>query len=81
MPQSLEVMNAHPTPPKRILLVDDDPAIQALYARVLSSAGFDIKSANNGREALSSIPEFSPDLIILDLIMPEQEGIETILKL
>jgi two-component system chemotaxis response regulator CheY len=79
--QSLKAMSAHPTPPKRILLVDDDPAIQMLYTKVLSAAGFAIRVAHNGREALASIPEFRPDVIILDLIMPEQEGIETILKL
>lgn len=68
-------------PKKRILLVDDDLAIRVLYARVLSSAGFDTQIARHGKEALELVPQFQPDLIILDLVMPEQEGIETILKL
>lgn len=66
---------------KRILLVDDDLAIRVLYARVLSAAGFDTQIARHGKEALELVPQFQPDLIILDLVMPEQEGIETILKL
>lgn len=66
---------------KKILLVDDDLAIRILYTRVLLAAGFEIQTAHHGKEALNLIPDFSPDLIILDLVMPEQEGIETILKL
>lgn len=66
---------------KRILLVDDDLAILVLYAQVLSSAGFETQTAQHGKEALELIPGFQPDLVILDLVMPEQEGIETILKL
>jgi CheY-like chemotaxis protein len=68
-------------PKKRILLVDDDPAIRVLYTRVLASAGFDITTAQHGKEALAIVPDFQPDLVVLDLVMPEQEGIETILKL
>jgi two-component system alkaline phosphatase synthesis response regulator PhoP len=69
------------TPKKRILLVDDDLAIRVLYTRVLAAAGFEVQTAHHGREGLELIPDFQPDLIILDLVMPEQEGIETILKL
>ena len=73
---------SEPLPPKkRILLVDDDVAIRVLYTRVLSAAGFDTQIARHGKEALELVPQFQPDLIILDLVMPEQEGIETILKL
>jgi DNA-binding response OmpR family regulator len=69
------------TPKKRILIVDDDLAIRVLYTRVLSAAGFEVQTAHHGREGLELISDFQPDLIILDLVMPEQEGIETILKL
>ena len=61
--------------------MDDDLAIRMLYTRVLGAAGFETQTAHHGREALALLPEFRPDLIILDLVMPEQEGIETILKL
>lgn len=66
---------------QRILLVDDDQSIRALYSRALSLAGFDTKTAKNGLEALETVGQFQPDLIILDLVMPEQEGIETLLQL
>lgn len=69
------------TPKKRILLVDDDLAIRVLYTHVLSAAGFEVQTAHHGKEGLELIPDFQPDLIILDLVMPEQEGIETIVKL
>jgi two-component system response regulator AtoC len=74
-------MNEPLTAKKRILLVDDDLAIRLLYTRVLSAAGFETQTAHHGGQALELIPEFRPDLVILDLVMPEQEGIETILKL
>src|SRR5689334_19603826 len=65
----------------RLLLVDDDPSIRALYSQTLSRAGFDVETARNGKEGLEVVQVFKPDLIILDLVMPEQEGIETILQL
>jgi DNA-binding response OmpR family regulator len=65
----------------RLLLVDDDPSIRALYSQSLSRAGFDVETARNGKEGLELVQMFRPDLVILDLVMPEQEGIETILQL
>ena len=65
----------------RILVVDDDKSIRILYTRVLSTKGFEVKTAENGREAVNLLLTFHPDLIILDLVMPEQEGIETLLQL
>jgi DNA-binding NtrC family response regulator len=67
--------------PTRILLVDDDESIRALYSKALASVGFDVKTAQNGREAFRCVGEYAPELIILDLVMPEQEGIETLLQL
>jgi DNA-binding response OmpR family regulator len=69
------------TPEKqRILLVDDDPSIRNLYAKALSQAGFLVKTAENGKTASEVLEQFQPDLIILDLVMPEQEGIGTLLQ-
>jgi DNA-binding response OmpR family regulator len=65
---------------QRILLVDDDQSIRALYSKALSLAGFEVRTAKNGREALETVGQFEPDLMILDLVMPEQEGIETLLQ-
>ncbi|MFZ0592102.1 MAG: response regulator [Bryobacteraceae bacterium] len=66
---------------KRILLIDDDEGIRALYSKALRLAGFEPRTARDGREGSRAAEEFQPDLIILDLIMPEQEGIETLLQL
>ena len=52
-----------------------------LYSRALLNSGYEVETAENGRKAIAQIPEFKPDLIILDLVMPEQEGIETLLQL
>ncbi len=65
----------------RILVVDDDKSIRLLYTRVLSTEGFEVKTAENGREAVNLLSDFRANLIILDLVMPEQEGIETLLQL
>jgi DNA-binding response OmpR family regulator len=74
-------MSESPVLYSRLLLVDDDPSIRALYSQTLSRAGFDVETARNGKEGLEVVQVFKPDLVILDLIMPEQEGIETILQL
>jgi DNA-binding response OmpR family regulator len=74
-------MSESPVLYSRLLLVDDDPSIRALYSQTLSRAGFDVETARNGKEGLEVVEAFKPDLVILDLIMPEQEGIETILQL
>ena len=74
-------MTVNPEEKKKILLVDDDQSIRVLYARALKSAGFQVETAANGREAIESLAQSEPAVIILDLVMPEQEGIETILQL
>jgi two-component system chemotaxis response regulator CheY len=74
-------MSESPVLYSRLLLVDDDPSIRALYSQTLSRAGFDVETARNGKEGLEVVQVFKPDLVILDLVMPEQEGIETILQL
>jgi DNA-binding response OmpR family regulator len=74
-------MSANPEEKTKILLVDDDESIRVLYARALTAAGFQVDTASNGREAIESLAQSEPAVIILDLVMPEQEGIETILQL
>lgn len=65
----------------RILVVDDEPQIRDTLHRVLEAAGHEVREAPNGKIALSLVPETRPDLVIMDIIMPEQEGLETILAL
>lgn len=60
--------------PAKILLVDDDPDFVEATKIVLESAPYDVAVAYNGDEALDRVGEVNPDLIILDIIMPEQDG-------
>ncbi len=67
--------NALPTP--KILLVDDDPDIIELLAYNLKKEGYETASASDGIEAVEVAKNFKPDLILLDVMMPRQDGIET----
>jgi CheY-like chemotaxis protein len=58
----------------RILVVDDEPDIHIFVGRVLTDAGYDVEVALNGREALDRIDAHRPDLVLLDLMMPELDG-------
>lgn len=62
---------------KKILLVDDEPDILEFMHYNLQKEGFNVLLAHNGKEALSVARKERPDLIILDIMMPEMDGIET----
>jgi DNA-binding NtrC family response regulator len=62
----------------RILIVDDDSAIREVLQSMLESDGHTVASAPNGRIAMRMLGEQPFDAVITDLVMPEQEGIETI---
>jgi two-component system, chemotaxis family, chemotaxis protein CheY len=64
-----------------ILVVDDDPAHRELMRAISESAGYRVTEAENGKLALELSQQDPPDLVLLDLIMPEQDGIETLRKL
>ena len=59
----------------KVLVVDDDNSIVLLLTHILTRAGHTVKVANDGREGLASAREDKPDLIILDIMMPEMDGI------
>lgn len=63
---------------KKILLVEDDTALAAVYRSRLELEGFDIREVNNGEEALSAALEFKPDLILLDAMMPKISGFDVL---
>lgn len=65
----------------RILLVDDDPVILQMVNEFLRDAAHEVTTAANGMEALKLARSAPFDLVITDLVMPEKEGIETILAL
>ncbi|MCU1385706.1 MAG: DNA-binding response regulator [Acidobacteria bacterium] len=62
--------------PTRILVVEDDPDIADLVARYLDKAGFVTERAANGRDALKAIAARPPDLLVLDLMLPQVDGLE-----
>jgi two-component system, OmpR family, alkaline phosphatase synthesis response regulator PhoP len=59
----------------KILVVDDDQSIVMLLQHILSRAGYDVCVARDGREALAVARQENPNLIILDIMMPELDGI------
>lgn len=61
----------------KVLIVDDDPDIIELLAYNLEKEGYKIATAANGKQALEIIPSFLPDLVVLDIMMPQLDGIET----
>jgi two-component system alkaline phosphatase synthesis response regulator PhoP len=62
---------------KKILLVDDEPDILEFLSYNLRKAGFDVTTANNGEEGIAIAKRITPNLIVLDVMMPEMDGIET----
>ena len=63
---------------KRILVVEDDDSQRLLYHDELAEAGYEVILAANGREALKKLDMAKPDLIILDIVMPVMDGMETL---
>lgn len=61
-----------------ILVVDDESFIRDFFREVLETAGYDVVLAENGKKAMLRLHERKVDLVIMDLVMPEQEGVETI---
>ena len=59
---------------KKILVVDDDPSIIKLLEKILSSAGFEVAAAYDGLDAMVQVKNHQPDLIVLDIMMPEING-------
>ena len=67
--------------PRPVLIVDDDPAARAVVRRVLERDSWIVSEADNGRRALESVGRSVPDLIVLDLMMPEMDGFEFVTEL
>ena len=64
--------------PKQLLLVDDDPNLILLIQDYLEFQGYEVKSADNGQEALDILEKYIPDLIICDIMMPDIDGYEVV---
>lgn len=65
----------------RILVIDDDALLRVTVAAALSIAGHAVVEAENGVEGVAEARRHRPDLVIVDIIMPEQDGIETLIRL
>jgi DNA-binding response OmpR family regulator len=63
---------------KKLLLVEDDIALSAVYKSRMELEGFEIREVNNGEDALSATMEFKPDLILLDAMMPKISGFDVL---
>jgi DNA-binding NtrC family response regulator len=64
-----------------ILVIDDDPGIRLVLRKTLERAGYEVHEAADGEAGLKQFRDVKPDLVITDIIMPEREGVETIVAL
>lgn len=67
--------------PKKILIVDDDQYIREFYEELLSEAGYEVSTANDGQKGLELMQVGGYDLVILDVIMPKLDGIGILTQL
>ena len=74
--QLREQVASHEPRARSILVVDDDPSIRSLLQQEFTEAGYAVRLAENGREALARVREETPGLIVLDVMMPEMNGFD-----
>lgn len=67
--------------PLRILVVDDEASLTDLLSMALRYEGWDVKSANGGQDALTTAREFKPDAMVLDVMMPDLDGLQVLSRL
>ncbi|MGA7281141.1 MAG: response regulator, partial [Acidimicrobiia bacterium] len=65
---------------RRVLVVDDEPVVREVVAAYLSRDGFVVTEASDGTGALLQVAETSPDLIVLDVMLPESDGLSVLSK-
>ncbi len=64
-----------------LLVVDDEPDLRFLLRRIFESAGHEVSEAGNGADALTSVRQTRPDLVVTDMMMPVMDGVELIRRL
>jgi len=65
----------------KIAIIEDDAAISQMYRMKFETEGYDVETAENGKIGLALIEEMKPDIVLLDLMMPEMDGEEMLTKL
>jgi DNA-binding response OmpR family regulator len=65
----------------RILVIDDDPAVRGMLAEMLRREGYEVDEAEDGRAGMRRFRDTPAALVITDVVMPEQEGLETLIQL
>ena len=65
----------------KIAIIEDDPVISQMYRMKFEADGFDVQLANNGKRGVAMVEAFTPDIILLDLQMPEMSGDEALEKI
>jgi CheY-like chemotaxis protein len=66
---------------KKVLVVDDDPVVRLLVNEFLSSQGYEVLTVESGTECMNAVTDKKPDVVVLDLLMPEMNGIEVLKRL
>src|ERR1700730_17476779 len=78
---ALQSHNARQPEPMKILVIDDDHLVVYTLTRLLERNGYEVVTGTVGRRAMATFRDERPHVVITDLIMPEQEGIETIMMI
>lgn len=65
----------------KIAIIEDDPVIRQMYHMKFESDGFEVKTAENGKEGVSLVEQFSPDIVLLDVSMPVMPGDEALMEI
>lgn len=66
---------------KRVLIIEDNNVLASVYGSTLSQAGFQVAVASDGQTGLDQLAKFSPDLVVLDLMLPKIDGLEVLRRI
>ena len=77
MPIAIQAAERQP----KVLIVDDEASIRALLSATLRLTGFEVRVATGGNEALAAAAEYGPDLVVLDVMMPDLDGFSVVRRL
>lgn len=66
---------------KKILIIEDEEIISSLLAKKLTQVGYEVRTAFNGKEGLEMLCREKPDLVLVDIVMPQKDGFETIAEM